>query len=217
MKRQWPDAGGGLYDPKLQYMVKILFSNPEVLWSEVFGACTHRWSSGCDMVGDFVLDRAVAERCLHDGWIFCGETAVCCVVRDRACNEIEKVDMKPFVCIYVVESESLPCAKLTESSKWWRKSVPRMGCLTSAMTNTHLKTRRRPSSRERERAKTLNFCVGAIHCLEAETSPSSAVSMGGRDYTHLSTSVYKESEACSFIVHIKQTTRVQASSTRHRC
>ena len=59
--------------------------------------------------------------------------------------------MVPLTCNCVVVSSSLPQRKSTARPKCRKKSAPRMGCCTSAMTNTHLNVRRRPRSSERER------------------------------------------------------------------
>ena len=59
--------------------------------------------------------------------------------------------MVPLTCNCVVVSSSLPQRKSTARPKCRKKSAPRMGCCTSAMTNTHLNVRRRPGSSERQR------------------------------------------------------------------
>ena len=56
--------------------------------------------------------------------------------------------MVPLTCNCVVVSSSLLQRKSTARPKCHKKSAPRMGCCTSAMTNAHLNVRRRSSERE---------------------------------------------------------------------
>ena len=96
--------------------------------------------------------------------------------------------MVPLTCnCVVVVSSSLPQRKSTARPKCRKKSVPRMGCCTSAMTNTHLNVRRRPRLSER-----VSRDVCSIDCLKVEVPSLFAVGARGGHDAHLRASIYKE-------------------------